>query len=1452
MVDDIDNFFTKADTSAGEGADRLAEPVDLEQPPRLPFAVVGIGASAGGLEAFTDLFTAMPSDSGMAFVLIQHLPPDRESMMVELLQRRTAMPVQQVDEEMAVAPNHVYLIRPGHTLTIKEGRLHLGERLEKPRHSRPVDDFLKSLAEEQRESAICVIMSGMGSNGAAGAQAIKAVGGLCIAQDPDSAAFPSMPRHLIDAGYADLILRPAEIPDALLAYTRHPYASNRRAAADTTEAGGVETLSVLDREQQQVREILAIVRSRTRFDFSGYKKPTVLRRIQRRMGLNRVLELGKYTKLLRQSATEVTSLADDLLIHVTGFFRDAEAWEALRHQVIAPLVRSRDPDATIRCWVAACSSGEEAYSLAMLLVEESERLGKSLNIKVFATDTAERTLSNARNGLYPGGIESDLSPERLQRFFVKEDAVYRVRQNLRERVVFAPQNVLNDPPFSRLDIVTCRNLLIYLEPEVQQRVFALVHFGLRDGGVLFLGTSETVSASGGMFEAIDKKARIYRRVGPGRQSGVDFPPPPAGGGAALEAPRTSSGAAPSLGDLTSRALVAQHIHAAATVDRNYRVVYYQGDTKLYLSQPAGEPTQDLFALANEEVRGALRAALQRSMSTNSVERVSDAYVTNAEGERQRVVVTASPLTFGGSPDLFVVSFQQREGPDPASVAIAVDGEPAEANPSAHALQRLRNELQRAVEELQASNEEHRAAAEEAMSVNEELQSTNEELETSKEEMQSLNEELLTVNSQLHVKMDELQRTSDDLRSLLANTDIAVIFLDSQLRIRRYTPAARRLLELIGSDVGRPLSDLAKKFVDPDLIDDARAVLEKLVPIEREVGANDERWYARRILPYRAGEDRIEGVVITFVDVSERKAARDLAASRGDAIAADLSAMQKLHAAGVALAAAQDVHAVLTATLCAAVELEGADGGDVQLYDSSTQALQLVVHRGLPAEFVEGWLRAEASDPTTPAARALHDRAPVLVASLELDVAPSVWREKWLGSGVSGVRCVPLLSRGGQPLGVITTHFRRATQLDERSAHILELLARLASDTIERVQLDEERTRLLRTEQQARSALDDTARMKDEFLTTLSHELRTPVAAILLWAKLLRKSASGSEELRKGLDAILSSAEAQQRLIDDLLDTAGISVGKLRLEPSETDLLQVVRVAIEQSAPEAAAKGVRVDADLRSDVGTVRADATRLRQVVWNLLINAVKFTPTGGSIAISLARIDEVVCITVSDTGIGIPAEFLPRVFDRFRQQEGGLSRKHGGLGLGLAISKELVEMHGGTLRAESAGIGRGATFTVSLPLPAVTVSQGSAPGAAADPNDSGMALIGRTVLLVEDDPGLRSALALILRNAGARVATADCGSEAVAQYRDFLPRVVLTRVDLPDFDGYTLLRRIRKLEQEQLRPAAPAVALTAFAADQEQSQKLADAGFDAHLTKPIDAHEVVAVVAGVLSELED
>jgi two-component system CheB/CheR fusion protein len=1366
---------------ATEEPDRLALAVDQEQPPRLPFVVVGVGASAGGLEAFTEFLQAMPPDSGVAVVLVVHLPPDRDSYMVGLLGHQTRMPVRQVEDGTPVEPNHVYVIRPGRTMTLRDGRLHLTEPLEKRGHTRPIDDFFRSLAEEQRERAVCVVMSGMGSDGTLGAETVKSVGGVCVAQDPDTAQAPSMPRHLVDSGMSDYVLRPRDIPDALVRFAEHPYARGRDDAA-----------TLLRREQQQFADALAILRTRTRQDFSGYKRPTLMRRVQRRMGLNQVTALSEYVRLLRSNAGEVQALADDLLIHVTGFFRDPEAWESLRERVVVPLVAQREPDTPLRCWVTACSSGEEAYTLAMILAEAADDVGKQFDVKIFATDMADRSLGHARAGTYPAGIEGEVSPERLKRFFVREDSVYRVKQELREMVVFAPQNVLQDPPFSRLDICTCRNLLIYIEPEVQRRVLHLLHFGLREGGALFLGSSETVGGDGeSLFEPLDKKWRIFRRVGATRHGMTNFPLPRGmGGGVGVESPgraaepeRSAFAPAPrfSLAQATERALLARYTPTAVAINREHHVAYFHGNTDRYLAQPPGEPTRELLPMCRETVRGAVRAALIAAAENNGVGQARDGTIATGDGPK-RVWVSVAPLQSPGTLEYWLVSFEEREEP-----AAIVTGLPPSAGPDAQAflrleqdLQRTREQLQNTIEALQGSNEELRASNEEVTSMNEELQSTNEELETSKEELQSLNEELTTVNAQLQAKMEEHEHASNDLTSLLASTDIAVIFLDRRFRIRRFTPAVRELLDMISGDVGRPLDDLARKFDDPALTDDAAAVLEKLQPRGAQVKGQGGRWYQRRVTPYRTAADRIDGVVITFVDVTARHDVEQRIREVDARYRNLLTALDRGFA--IEEAVVDETGAVTDfryVEVNPAFARHAGVGGDVvgrtmrevfpDVDEGWLEKFAAVVRTGEPARFqakavaADRWFDVFASrvEGTSPgqiavlladitqrrraenATRENEERLRGIVDGVQdfaifmLDAENRVTSWNAGAEKILGWKAKEMIGRDG---AVIFTPEDRAADVPAKELRTAAIdgrapdvrwhlrkdgtrffangvltalggphsgFVKIMRDETDRKRAEDELQRLKAEAEAKHSAATGANEAKDAFLAVASHELRTPLSAMLIWSQSLRRGLSDPagfdrEALVEAAEAIEHSAKAQKHLIEDLLDTARITAGKLRLEPKDTDLAAAVRAAVETARVTADVKGVLLQADLADDVGVVRADPERLEQIVWNLLANAVKFTPAGGRVDLTLRRAGREVEIRVTDTGIGVDAKFLPHLFERFAQADTGISRTKGGLGLGLAICKQLVELHGGTIDAKSDGPNKGAAFTVRLPLPVV------------------------------------------------------------------------------------------------------------------------------------------------------
>ena len=1362
-------------SSGDQQPDRLAEPLNFDQPPRLAFPVVGIGASAGGLEAFSDFLKVMRPDSGMAFVFIQHLPPERESIVAEILARHTKMSVQQVVDGMRVEPNHVYVIRPGFTLTLKEGVLHLGEPVEKRSHQRPVDDFFRSLAEEQRERAIAIIMSGMGSNGTAGAQVVKTVGGVCIAQDPESAKFPSMPRNLLQAGHADFVLRPEEMPDLLIRYSAHPYARGTQPVDE-----------LVAREQSTLNEIITLIRNRVHRDFTGYKKPTLARRVERRMGLNQITTMSEYARVLRQNPTEMSALSDDLMIHVTGFFRDAPVWEALYETSIVPLVEHREDDGQLRAWVSACSSGEEAYTLAMLLLEATEAAGKNFDIKVFATDTAERSLAQARAGVYPGGIESEITPARLSRFFYKDDACYRVKKELRELVVFAPQNILQDPPFSRLDICSCRNLLIYLEPAVQRRALALMHFGLREGGTLVLGSSETISGVEELFEPIDKKLRLFRRIGPTRHGEFEFPTvTPEQLGGRLDRGQTPALARTSLAQLTNKLLLDRYAPAAVVINRDQHIVYFHGPTARFLDQPRGEPTRELLSLARENVRGALRTAVDRALAQDLPTSVTDGVIQTDQG-RMRIEIVVTPLEGRLPRQFFLVTFVERPEPEPGAPPRESEGGPG--NDLDDELHRVRIELQTTIQELQTSNEELKASNEEATSINEELQSTNEELETSKEELQSLNEELSTVNTQLQAKAEELEGTTNDLSSLLSSTDIAVVFIDLKYRIRRFTPAVNDLLVLIPSDVGRPLSDLARKFHDDHLIDHAREVLEKLAPMEAEVTSESNRVYLRRVLPYRTTDNRIEGMVITFIDITDRKRAE--------------SALRK----------SEERNRLI---------LEGIREYAIFMLD--TDGYIATWNSG--AERVLGYTQKEA-----------------LGKTLALMVAPENHEAQQPAQQLALAQDQGFLNEEGWYLRKDGARFWGSgllSALHNSNGHLTGYVKVLRDNTERKVA--EEALK------QAKRSAESANQAKDQFLATVSHELRTPLSAIVLWASLIEdQKIQDPGQLAEAIKAIKRSAEEQRELIEDLVDTSRIVAGKLRLEIKEVDLPAIVHSGIESAHAMAAEKNITLEEKFEGNIHSVRADGGRIKQVVSNLVNNSVKFTPAGGRVVVALRRQGDEVQIAIADTGIGMSKEFLPHIFDRFSQMEEASTRTQSGLGLGLAIAKQIVEMHGGCISVESPGIGRGATFTVRLPLPPVdgqtlTVTPG------AKSQISGL-LNGRHILLIEDVAATRRALTAVLHEAGADVDAVESAPAAWEIYEHHRPDVIVSDLGLPTIDGYAFMRQIRETELSLHAVNVPAVALTAFAGESVNRKALAS-GFQICLTKPIEPIRLVSTLANLTPE---
>ncbi len=827
--------------------------------------VVGVGASAGGLDALKRFLTAMPGDTGIAFVLIPHLDPTHQSLMVELLGRHTPMPVVEAKEGMPVQANRVYIIPPNKYMTISGGVLRLTGPVER-RGLTTIDLFLRSLAQDQQEKAICVIMTGTGASGTLGLKAVKANGGMAMVQDPKTAEYDRMPQSAIATGLADYILPVEGMPEALVKYVQHFCVNGRKPTLEEPDVSDLLT------------RVLALLQARTKFDFRCYRKAMLLRRVQRRMGLNHVDQMGTYFEFLRAHPEEVRQLAKDLLISVTSFFRDPEAFRALETQVIEPLVRSKEADEPLRVWVPSCATGEEAYSLAILLLEQLAAQQKNCRLQIFATEVDEKALEVARQGIYPESIAADIAQERLARYFtIVDEQNYQVSKPLREGVTFAAQNLIGDAPFTKLDLISCRNVLIYLEPEVQKKVISLLHFSLNQGGYLFLGPSETIGRQVDLFEPVSKKWRIYRRIGSHRPEHVDFPIVPA------RQPRSplkhlaepAATRPVSLAELTQHILLAEFAPAAVLINRKCEVLYFFGPTSNYLELPTGEPTQELMMMAREGLRTKLRAAIHKAIRDAAPVVVTDVHVKRNGGYcpvKMTVKTVQAPKTAEG---LLLITFAEMPALPSAPSAQPAPVETAADELAVHQLEfelkATREDLQSTIEEMESSNEELKAANEEVMSMNEELQSANEELETSKEELQSLNEELNTVNNELREKVDELDAANSDMANLLNCTDIGTVFLDQALRIKRFTPAAVNVFNLIASDLGRPIGDITSKLSDGDLLRDAEHVLRHFRPREKEIQTAGG-WYLRRITPYRTSAKRIEGVVITCVDISQWKRA----------------------------------------------------------------------------------------------------------------------------------------------------------------------------------------------------------------------------------------------------------------------------------------------------------------------------------------------------------------------------------------------------------------------------------------------------------------------------------------------------------------------------------------------------------------------------------------------------
>ena len=838
----------------------------VKSPEKKPFYIVGMGGSAGGLEAFGHFFTNMPINSGMAFVLVSHLDPTQKGMMPELLQRFTKMQVFQAQDGMEVCPNCVYVIPPNRDLSIVHGTLQLLET-SAPRGQRlPIDFFFRHLAEDQEGYAIGIILSGMGTDGTLGIKAIKEKLGMVMAEEPSTAKYDGMPRSAIDTGLVDYIATAKELPAKLLGYANHT----------STTVPAIE-----EKQANAIQKITALLRSQTRHDFSLYKKNTLFRRIERRMNVHRIATLDVYIRYLRENPPEIELLFKELLIGVTNFFRDTAAFEALKEKAISLMVKSKTKENILRVWIPGCSTGEEAYSIAIIFLEcmEKSKHNGVFKIQIFATDIDKDAVDKARTGFYAPNITADVSPERLQRFFVDEDGGYRLKKEVREPIIFAPQNLIMDPPFTKLDLISCRNVMIYMTVELQKKLLPLMHYALNPDGLLFLGVSETIGNMTDLFSTVDAQWRIYRRKEStaARIGMFELPVTPLFGqkDKPEQSPATRKTTENAISEKAHQILSEQFTPPAAIITQKGDIVYISGRTGKYLEPAVGKTNINIYPMAREGLRCELEVAIRRAIAQKKTITLNDLLV-KTDSNYQAINLTIKPLD------------ETEDMKDLLMVVFTAIGEPSKPNATGKAktatvahkdklykelekeLSFTRESLQSAVGEMEASREEIRASNEELQSTNEELQSTNEELTTSKEELQSMNEELVTVNTELQTKMEQLAGSNDDMQNLLNNIDIATIFLDNDLNVKRFTPPSTKILCLIPSDVGRPITHIVSKLKYDALFSDMKTVLETWVFKETQVQSQDDHWYLMRIMPYRTVDNTIGGIVATFTEITSVK------------------------------------------------------------------------------------------------------------------------------------------------------------------------------------------------------------------------------------------------------------------------------------------------------------------------------------------------------------------------------------------------------------------------------------------------------------------------------------------------------------------------------------------------------------------------------------------------------
>ncbi len=1837
------------------------------------FPVVGIGASAASLEAFREILEHLPAGTGMAIVLVQPIDHTSPNIQIDLLSLSTGMQVTEVRDGTVVRPDHIYVIQSQSRVAIAEGVLHIvpGE-WGRGRH-RPIDYFLRTLARDRRHRAIGVILSDTDSDGVLGLEAIKIAGGITLAQDARSAKFDSMPSGAIAAGHVDIVLTPEGIARELARISRHPYITPLRTEA---QSAGRHT----------VRKILSLLQKAKGIDFTDYKPNTLHRRIARRIVLNKLEGIEDYIQFLRAQAAEVEALYQDILINVTSFFRNPEIFAVLKERVFPLIVQRRVADATIRIWTPGCSTGEEAYSIAISFAEFAGEQAEHLPVQIFATDLNDKGIEKARTGFYTKEIAKDVSPERLRRFFTEAEGGYFVNQSIRDMVVFAQQNVLSDPPFSRVDLISCRNLLIYLEPVLQKQVLPTLHYSLKPAGILWLGKSETVGSTTGMFTPLDKKHRFYSKKTVPTPLTVKAMSGDAAYQQAAAAQKANYDGTQVRNDRAvhkeaDRVLLARYSPASVLINADMEIIEFRGTASAYFEPTSGKATLHLLKMASEGLMILLHSMIKQAKTDDATVRKEGVRI-NSDGVSRIINLEVTPIKGRTANEhCFLVAFEPASEQNPGQAAKpraaktgrttgrnsgrakesdrlrqelaaarayvqslveqhkAANEELQSANREIQArnkelqsineeaktarealesgnkklailndelnnrdlesdrlqqelaaarayiqslagqhkgvteeLQSANQEIQARNEELQSSNEEvktareslesgnkklvilndelnsrnleadrlqqelaatrayiqslagqhkaaneelqsanqeiqarneelqsineevktareslesgnkklvilndelnsrnleadrlrqelvatrayiqslveqHKAANEELQSANreiqasnEELQNINEELKTAREELESGNEILVTRNDELNNRNLELSVLNNDLNNLLGSVNIPILVLGSDMRIRRFTPQAERVLSLNATDVGRPVGDIKLNIGMPDWEELISEVISTVSVREREFQDKHGRWYSMHILPYRTPDNKIDGAVVVLIDIDDLKTYAEAIVKtvheplivldenlrvrtanrafyetfnlsteeaqnrfiyelnnrqweipklrtlleetlRRNNQVQDLEVEHEFENIGLrtmllnarrlkqvnsraplillvirditerkqtkALQESEDRYRNLFSSVPVAVfvsdrnsviqhfnqravELWGREPvsgkdhyGSIKFYLRDGTPLSRVqspiaevLHTGMPAnnwemlierpdgsriaviasfaalkgergeivgavttfEDITGLDRArEAVRENAERFRIMSDSMPQKIFTArpngELDYCNQQWMEftghsfeqiknggwtqfihpddvdenirRWQHSLDTG-EPFQIEHRFRRADGEYRWHLSRAHAMRDANGKVLMWISSNTEiDDMKRA--EEERNHLLACEQAAREEAEDANRIKDEFLATVSHELRTPLNAMLGWVQILRAGQLNEIEVIQALEAVERNAKVQNQLIADLLDTSRIIMGKLRFEMRPVELFPVIEAALETVRPAAEAKGLKLILKLDPRVGMVMGDADRLQQIVWNLLANSIKYTPQGGRVETRLLSEEKTVTIIVRDTGEGISPEFLPHVFARFQQADDATTRQHGGLGLGLAIVRHLVEAHGGRVSASSEGTGQGATFAVTLPL--IALSNSDYEPQNKDSTEQSAILTGLRVLVVDDSSDARALLRMALTHRGAEVRIGDSVRAALDILKQWRADVLVSDIGMPDEDGYDLIRQVRSLPVDR-GGNIPAVALTGYASAGDSARILA-AGYQMFVPKPIDLDELVGVIASVIEHV--